>query len=57
MLVDEILIQIFNLHEDKIKHNKETLKELERTRYPFVHEHPLGRVHDNETCLNNIKGC
>ena len=56
VLEDEILIQIFNFHEDKIKHNKETLKQMEHMSRdcPFVYEHPLGRLHDNENFLNNI---
>ena len=51
------LIQILNFHEDKIKHNKDALKEMERMRRdsPFVYEHPLQKLHGNKICLNNIR--
>ena len=40
-------IEILNFNEDKIKHNKEALKEMEHMRrdYPFVYEHPLEKLH------------
>ena len=52
------LIQILNFHEDKIKHNKEALKEMEHMKRecPFVYEYPLQKLHDNNICLNNIRG-
>ena len=46
------LIEILIFHEDKIKHNKEALKEMERMRRdcPFVYEHPLEKLHSNKIC-------
>ena len=40
-------IEILNFNEDKIKHIKEALKEMEHMRrdYPFVYEHPLEKLH------------
>ena len=51
------LIQIFNFHADKIKHNKEAWKEMERIRKdcPFVYEHPLEKLQGNKIRLNNIR--
>ena len=50
-------IEILNFNEDKIKHNKEALKEMEHMRrdYPFVYEHPLEKLHVSKICLNNIR--
>ena len=58
MLEDEIVIQILNFHEDKFKHSKTALKEMERMRRdrPFIYEHPLEKLHANKICLNNVRG-
>ena len=52
------LIQILNFHEDKIKHNNEALKDIERVGRDclFVYEHPLEKLLGNKICLNNTIG-